>query len=271
MKLIINHDRCLVEGRDSKREKEVDRAKVWFIVRSKFRRETKRRYLGYAWLVLDPLIISLIYLFVFTVVKARIGPDSILVGITMYRVFQSSIMSGLNAIPDPNGGLKCERVPTKVLLSATVYHRLIDIFLQTILITIILIIYFKIPIVGGMLFLLLAQVMGFLSFGLGSIISPAVARIPDIKTIVGYVLRLGFYASPALYPMYKMTGTHYLVNTYNPFAFFAELGRDILGIKSVFNDLSTISFSIILSVLLIFTIIGFARIDYLRWRMTTWS
>jgi hypothetical protein len=49
MKLIIDHNKCFVEGESTKLERNVDRDKVWFMVRTKFRKATKRRFLGYAW------------------------------------------------------------------------------------------------------------------------------------------------------------------------------------------------------------------------------
>lgn len=271
MKLIIEHNKCQVLGERTIVERAVDREKVLFMVRTKFRKTTKRRFLGYAWLVLDPLILSLIYLFVFTVVRANINATSILIGITMYRVFQTSLMSGISAIPDPNGGLKCERISTKVLLSATVLHRTIDIFFQTSLITGILVFSFGTSIIGAFIFLLLCQVMGFLFFGFGSILSPLVKRIPDVGTLIGYILRLGFFASPAMYPMSRMSGLHYKVNEYNPFAYFVESARLLLEVESVFESLNPLHFILIIMILLILTIIGFKRIDFLRWRMTTWS
>ena len=113
--------------------------------------------------------------------------------------------------------------------------------------------------------------MGFLFFGFGSILSPLVKRIPDVGTLIGYILRLGFFASPAMYPMSRMSGLHYKVNEYNPFAYFVESARLLLEVESVFESLNPLHFILIVMILLILTIIGFKRIDFLRWRMTTWS
>ena len=127
----ISPKKCSQLGAGNNGEREIDRSRVLFIVRSKFRKATKNRFLGYAWLVLDPFVISMIYLFVFSVVKANPDASSILVGVTMYRVFQGSLMNGLNCIGDLNGGFKSERIVTKVIVSAEFLHRVIDVFLQT--------------------------------------------------------------------------------------------------------------------------------------------
>ncbi len=270
MKIQINNQAYKRLDAVSNEEKLSDRAKIKFIVGGKFRKKTGRRFLGYAWIVLDPLILALIYLFVFTVIRARVEANSILIGVVLYGALQSSIMAGIHSI-SLNGGLSCERIKTSVLIKAAIWHRVIDISLQSFLIAIILIIAFDASILGGVIFLMIGQIMGLLFFGLGVVIAPIAKRIPDIETVIKYVLRIGFYASPAMYPMAKMTGIHYKVMEYNPFSYFVELSRLFGGAESEFENLSMVRFFIFTSLLVIVTIIGIKRIDKLRWRMTTWS
>ena len=130
LRLEISPKICSQLGAEENEDIEINRSRVLFIVRSNFRRSTKNRFLGYAWLVLDPFVISMIYLFVFSVVKANPDASSILVGVTMYRVFQASLMSGLNCIGDLNGGFKSERIATKVIARAEFLHRIVDVFLH---------------------------------------------------------------------------------------------------------------------------------------------
>ena len=79
--------------------------------------------------MLDPLILALIYLFVFTVIRARVEANSILIGVVLYGALQSSIMAGIHSI-SLNGGLSCERIKTSVLIKAAIWHRIIDISLK---------------------------------------------------------------------------------------------------------------------------------------------
>ena len=189
----------------------------------------------------------------------------------MYRVFQSSLQKGMVCIKELNGGFKAERISTKVVISAEICHRLIDVFLQTILIMVIMVLAFNTKLIDGIIFILVAQLMGFLFFGFGVIISPIVNQIPDLQNVISYMLRLGFYVSPAMYPMQRMEGLHYRINEYNPFAYFAEFARYLTGVDSVFSALNHLVFIAILTLLAIATYIGLVRIDRLRWRMTTWS
>ena len=71
-------------------------------------------------------------------------------------------MSGTKSLVDSNGGLKCERVDSSVMLRANVGHLFADITLQTLPTVIILIVGFDVMLVGGFLYLITAHFMGLL-------------------------------------------------------------------------------------------------------------
>tara|TARA_B100000287_G_scaffold258387_1_gene242950 strand:- start:179 stop:1006 length:828 start_codon:yes stop_codon:yes gene_type:complete len=252
-------------------QRRLNRERVIFIVRNKFRKVSGKRFLGPLWLILDPLIYSLIYLFVFTVVRAKIEASSIFIGVTLYRVLQSSLMSGTRSLSDSNGGLRCERVNSSVMLQANIGHLFLDIVLQTLPTAIILILGLDVLLVGGLIYLIAAQLMGLLFFGLGMSVSGLVSKIPDLQIMLRYGLMVGFYTSPAMIPMYKMAGLHYSANEYNPFSYFAEFVRYYCQLDSVFLELNSGVFAFFLSSLALLTINGFRKYDTLRWRVSAWS
>ena len=172
MRMEISSSSCKIHKSKNSYQKNIDLAKISFIVKSKFRKTTKRRFLGYVWLVLDPFIISMIYLFVFSVVKANPSASSILLGVTLYRVFQASIIGGTRCLNNLNGGFKAERVSTKIVILSELTYRVIDVFLQTVLIFTILVLAFGMGFFDGLIFLVIAQLMGLLFFGFGVSISP---------------------------------------------------------------------------------------------------
>ncbi len=243
------------------------------MVLKKLRKASGKRYLGPLWLIMDPLIYSLIYLFVFTVLRARIDPGSIFIGITLYGVLSSSLVAGIESISEINGGLKCERVSTSVLTRAALVHRSIDVMLRTVPTSIVLVIGFQVAVIGAVSYLIIAQIMGQLIMGLGFFLSPSISRIPDITALIKYALRIGFYSSPTMIPMERMTDFPllYALNEYNPFSYFVELIRQFSGFPSEFSNLSIEIFYMILLILFTSTVVGIRRLDLLRWRMTTWS
>lgn len=248
-----------------------NKGRVRFLIKRKFRKSTGRRFLGPLWLVLDPLIFSLIYLFVFTVVKARIEASSIFIGVTLYRVLQSSLLSGSNSLSDHNGGLRCERITDVVMMKANLGHLVIDVLIRTIPTAFILSGGFDISIFGSISYLLIAQLMGFLVYGLGMSVSGAVRRVPDFHQLIRYALMMGFYISPAMIPMYKMNGLHYTINQYNPFTYFVEAARFMCDIDSVFEDLGLELYFGLMFFLIFATMSSILRYRRLRWRISSWS
>jgi ABC-type polysaccharide/polyol phosphate export permease len=277
MERIINPDFCKEIGEYGSQDIKLDKNRSTFILRKKFRNLSGRKRLGLVWVILDPIVISLVYLFVFTVLRASTRVETVFIGITLFRLMQVSLKTGMNSIRDFTGGLKAERVRTRVLINSMIKYRIIDNFLQSSGVALILLIGYNVPVLGIILFLLTAQVIGFLSEGLGMNLAPIVKNIPDISNLINYILMVLFFASPALYPMSQTIGTdglrgwHYKLNELHPFTYFVEAARDFAGLDSAMHALDMRIFAIFLLALLFFTYRGYSIIDKLRWRMTTWS
>jgi len=221
--------------------------------------------------MIEPLVTALIYLFVFTVLKARIQPGSIFIGITLYRVFQSSIMAGTKVVNSVDGGIACERVSTNVIIKGELFHRSIESLLATIPTSLILVFGFGINWEGGIFYIFIAQIMAILFLGVGLIFSRVIQKIPDLGAILSWILRLGFFISPAIIPMWKMSGLHFKFNLYNPFAYFSEGTRMVAGETSMFDSFNTWIIVTWISALTLIATWAFYRFDNLRWRVSTWS
>ena len=115
MERVINSEYCRELGSLSPKDLELDKNRTMFILKKKFRRISGRRRLGLIWMILDPIVTSLVYLFVFTVLRASTECTNIFIGITLFRLMQVSLKAGMNSIDDFSGGLKAERVRTRVL------------------------------------------------------------------------------------------------------------------------------------------------------------
>ena len=271
MRLIYDKESIKRVGPKSREDINLQRKQSRFIVKSGLTKATDQKILGFVWLILEPLMLSLVYLFVFTVIKARIAPGSIFIGITLYRVFSSSIMSGLKMVNDSGSVIKCERIDSSVILKAAMMRRSIESIFATVPTSLILVFGFGINWEGGVIYILIAQLSSFIFFGLGLCLTGLVRRIPDLSVVISLTLRLGFFLSPAIYPMHKMTGLHYQFNEYNPFAYVAEFTRYVAGEISTFEELSMNKLAIIYALVIISMIWALKRFDKLQWRVSTWS
>ena len=65
MRTIITPTGCYEEGAMSESERSLDKERSKFVLWKKIRHRAGRRKLGILWLLLDPIVTSLVYLFVF--------------------------------------------------------------------------------------------------------------------------------------------------------------------------------------------------------------
>ena len=70
MERVITSKSCKEVGALGPDEIKLDRNRMKFILKKRFRHLSGRKRLGLVWIVLDPIVISLVYLFVFTVLRA---------------------------------------------------------------------------------------------------------------------------------------------------------------------------------------------------------
>ncbi len=76
---------CKETGDLSEEDLRIDKIRSSFILRNKFRKIAGKRRLGILWIAFDPIITSIIYLFVLTVLRSKAEPESRLVGRTRYK------------------------------------------------------------------------------------------------------------------------------------------------------------------------------------------
>ena len=267
----IDSSSCIDGGVLSEEEVLLDKSRIWFVFRRKVRNVVDRRYLGVAWLILNPIVTALVYLFVFTVIRSSPNAAILLTGISMYTIFSNSFKSGMNSINDFSGGLKAERVRTRVLTYSMVYYRLFDTILQASGISLILYLGLDIGASGVATFILLCIIMSLMTEGVALNISTVTKRVPDLTNVVNYALLFGFFASPALYSMNTTSGIHYRANTYNPFSYFVEAVRDASGLDSAFWELWNTTAWAIMFLVTLLTIRGYTSLDSQRWGVSSWS
>lgn len=184
------------------------RSRAWSSLWLLTKRDLKVRYstslLGYVWSVLDPLLMSLIYWFIFTQVFTRS------VGEAPYIVFLLSAMLPwvwLNgAVSDSTRAflrdmklVRSVALPHWIWVGRIVLSKGIE-FLLSLPILIAFAVLYGAKINIGILWFPVATIMlAALLLGVGLIISPLVVFFRDLERAVKLVLRVLFYASPIIY------------------------------------------------------------------------
>ena len=118
----ISRDGCIEYPTDEKEALRLDIKRARFIVKKKDLALAKSYRLGTIWNMLDPLILSLVYLFVFSVIRYRPEPGSLMIGLALIRGLQQNLVYGATSSLDYTAGLKIERVRTRAIIMAELMY-----------------------------------------------------------------------------------------------------------------------------------------------------
>lgn len=267
----ISWDSCKEIPSDRRTALKLDIERSQFIVRKNFSSVAGSRLLGQLWLVMDPLIQAGIYFFVLVVLRAREDPQSLIIGITYVRILQLGLKKGFVSSIDFSGGIKIERVRTRVFLFSEGILSFTNTFFSTIGVIVGFVFFFGEGLIEMAILFILAYFLYLFWYVLGFFLSPVGVLVPDTIPIVTYFGMLMFFASPAIYTLGQTTGAHRDLSLINPFSYFVEAARAVV-LGSEDYKLLSVDLGIAFTALFVSLIIAnILRFDKLRWRFSRWS
>jgi lipopolysaccharide transport system permease protein len=208
-------------------------------------RELKARYrgsvLGYLWSFINPLLLLLIYSFVFTVVvpnrDERAQPYALFMfcGILPWTWFSASLSEASNSLIANGNLIKKVLFPAEVLPIVSVLANMVHFFLGLPILAAFLIWYQK-PINAAELiwFPVVVFVQLLFTIGLSLILAALTVHFRDIKDILANVLTLWFFATPIIYTWMMMEQYMGYLN-WNPFTHLAISYQEILFFDGPFG------------------------------------
>lgn len=181
-------------------------------------REIKSRYkqsfVGYAWVILNPLAQLLVYSFVFSVVfrfPTNNIPYSIFLyaGLLPWGLFQGSISTATQSLVENAPLIRKVNFPREIIPYSVVLAKIVD-FLVSALIFIVFMIAFRVPFSSTSIYLIplfLSQLL--LTLGISLILSAGNLFYRDIQYLANLLLMLWMYMTPVVYPL-SLVPTHYV-------------------------------------------------------------
>jgi ABC-2 type transport system permease protein len=209
---------------------QVYRQSLWLLTSRDLRVRYTTSVLGYVWSVLDPLVMAVIYWFVFTqIVDRTIGEAPyivfLLAGLLPWMWFNGAVGDMTRAFIKDAKLVRSTRIPRTVWVTRIVLSKGIE-FVAAIPVIIIFAIIFGAQPTAGVLWLPLAiALQAVLTVGLGLIIAPLVVFFRDLERAVKLVLRFLFYASPIIYGLSDLPDGLELWAAFNPLAGIISLYR----------------------------------------------
>lgn len=189
-----------------------ERSTLWLLIK----RDLKVRYadslLGYFWSVLDPLIMSAIYWFVFTKIFQRsVGQEPyiifLLVALLPWLWFTSGISEGAKALRSQSRLVRSTALPREIWVLRSVCAKGIE-FGFSIPVLAIFIAVYPPPFNGNLWLFPVAIVLQFMLLtGTGLILAPMMVLLKDLEPLIRLGLRFLFYASPVIYGLHDVFST----------------------------------------------------------------
>lgn len=201
-------------------------------------RDLKIKYeksvLGYLWSVLEPLLLALVYWFIFGVimnVQVDDYPVFVLAGLLPWLWASSTINMSTGALTTQARLVKTTSVPREIWVLRLVGAKWVEFLLSFPVLIAFAIIYHRTPNPSYLLLLPVVMVLqATLLTGIALFLASVSTMFNDMKNIVRIVMRLLFYFSPILYGFSRVARLPEAVQSVyalNPFVGILELNRAV--------------------------------------------
>lgn len=202
-------------------------------------RDLKVRYatsaLGYLWSVLDPLVMSAIYWFVFTQVFQReVGHDPYIVflitALLPWVWFNAAVSDFTRAFNKDARLVRSTAIPRSIWVNRIVLSKGVEFLCSLPILALFVVIaaFGETPVQLGwglLLFPVAVALQTVLLVGLGLLVAPLCVIWTDLERTTRLILRALFYASPVIYGVSDLPGAFETLAAFNPLAGIFALYR----------------------------------------------
>ena len=210
------------------------------LLQSLVARELKARYrgsvLGFFWSFINPLLLLLIYWFVFTTVMPNrvegVQPYALFMfcGILPWTWFSSSLSEASGSLISGGNLIKKVLFPAEILPIVSVLANMVHFFLGLPVLVAFLVAYRHPPDAWDLVWFPIAVLVQLVfTAALALIVSALAVHFRDVRDILANVLTLWFFATPIIYPWFQPGLERFrLLFALNPFTHLAISYQEIL-------------------------------------------
>jgi homopolymeric O-antigen transport system permease protein len=234
---------------------------VWRDVKVRY----KQTLLGAAWIILQPVLTMIVFTFLFGQVM-KVPTDGIpyplfaFGGLLPWMFFSSSVTNSSNSLVGSANLITKVYFPREIIPGAAIGARLVD-FAIGFLILFGLLIYYRVALTWAALMIpVLIVLTMLLALGVGMWLSALNVRYRDVGALVPFLIQLGFFVTPIVYPSSLLPQSWQGVIRLNPLTGILEGFRAaLLGQKFDWRALGIAT--AITAVLLVYSAYSFRRME----------
>ncbi|KRA22249.1 sugar ABC transporter [Microbacterium sp. Root61] len=203
---------------------------LWLLSARDLRVRYSTSALGYLWSVLDPLVMSVIYWFVFTQVFERtVGEQPyitfLIVALLPWVWFNSAVSDFTKAFNKDSRLVRSTSIPRSIWVNRIVLSKGIE-FLFSIPVLVLFAIFSGATVGWGILWFPVGVLVQLaLLIGLGLLVAPLCVLYGDLERTTRLILRALFYASPVIYGVSDLPAPFSQLAAFNPLSGIFTLYR----------------------------------------------
>ena len=212
---------------------------ILLLVKRAFISRYKQTILGPAWAVIQPLMTTLVFTFIFGNVARLANCGAVptflfyMCGNIIWQLFSGCLNGTANTFVSNRGIMGKVYFPRICMPIASVLSRMIGFGIQSLMFLVFLVIYQFVPgfNIGTNWYVLMAPLLVFqaalLGMGCGIIISSLTTKYRDLQFLVSFGVSLWMYATPVAYSMdlFKGSAPLYIIARANPMSPIVEIMR----------------------------------------------
>lgn len=203
---------------------------LWLLSARDLRVRYATSLLGYVWSVLDPLVMSLIYWFVFTQIFHRsVGEDPyivfLIVALLPWVWFNTAVSDFTRAFRKDARLVRSTSIPRSIWVNRIILSKGAE-FLFSLPVLVLFVVLNGAEVNWMILWFPVGVVLQLiLLVGLGLLVAPLCVLYADLERTTALILRALFYASPVIYSFSDLPAPFDAVGAFNPLAGIFTLYR----------------------------------------------
>ncbi len=211
----------------------------------------KRSVLGFAWSILNPLLMMIVMSIVFsTIFRSDIKnfPMYLITGQVIFSFFSEATNSAMMSIIGNGGLIKKVYIPKYIFPLSKVMFSFSNMIFSLVAVVIVAIAT-KLPITPAILLFPLPLIYVFVfSLGIGLLLASYAVFFRDLLHLYGIILLIWTYLTPIFYPITILPPNIRLLLKFNPLYVFISNFREIVlygNVPSLFSNLLCIAYAIL--------------------------
>lgn len=177
---------------------------IIYATKAEIKTEIIDSYLGWIWLILEPLCFMFIYMFISVIVfksSVQYFPVFVFIGLTIWTFFNKVVTASVKLVSSNKDTVTKVYLPKFVLLFIKMGVNIFKMLVSLVLVAIFMVAY-QVPITWNILWAIPIIITGIVvTFGFSSIIMHFGVFIEDLVNITNIVLRLMFYLTGVFYDL----------------------------------------------------------------------